>query len=79
MWNIWVQNGAVKNMQESSEIDHEEGEILISAHTAKPGKVCCLWSGKWIDGCNEAEAFRVWCAHIWRLAQSQQYWKLLYN
>lgn len=33
-----MQNGAVKNMPESSEIDHKEGEILISAHTATPGK-----------------------------------------
>lgn len=33
-----MQNGAVKNMPESSEIDHKEGEILISAQTATPGK-----------------------------------------
>lgn len=42
-----MQNGAVKNMQESSEIEHKEGEILISAHTVKRGKsaVCDLANG----------------------------------
>lgn len=45
-----MQNGAVKNMPESSEIGHKEGEILISTHTATPGKsaVCDLANGSMV-------------------------------
>lgn len=68
MWNIWVQNGAIKNMQDSSEIDRKEGGNFNSGPRCDAENVCCVWSGKWNEGCNEAEAFSVWCAHVWILA-----------
>lgn len=75
MWNIWVQNDAVKNIQESSEIDHKEGEILISAHTATPGKsaVCDLVNGSMVVMRPKLSESAV---HAWRLVQSQQHWIL---